>query len=279
VSGNTNYFEDTLSQKAALVVPIEMLVEQDSADGYSFDSGNIYMVDKSPGADPTPQLLGGMNEINMTITFENNKERGNFQHDFKVFRKATNIKGVAKFAQIKGAVLAQILYGLPLASGSSSIAVLETHTVPSTGPYTITISPSVGTYSLDLGCIYDGGTNVTKVLTLVVGAPSAGQYAVSGSTYTFNSVDAGVSVSISYRYTVISGVNLTLSNLYSGYVPEFLVVMNSDGDGKQVTWTLNACYSDQLSFVTKLENFTIPEFSFTAKADASNVIGNLSYSQ
>ncbi len=275
IAGNTTYFEDTQSQKAALVVGVEMLVQQDSADGYAFDSGSIYMIDKRAGADATPQLVGGMNEINMTVKFENNVERGTFQHDFKAMRKAQSIKGVAKFAQIKGAVLAQMLYGQPLVSGSENVAVGINYTIPATGPYTVTPT-GLGTFSLDLGCILDA---TAQVMTLVTGTPTTGQYKISGGTYTFAAADAGKVVSISYRYTVTTGVKMTLSNVRSELVPEFLVVLNVDGNGKNTTWTLNSCYSDQLAFVTKLEDFTVPEFSFTAKADGSNVIGTFSYSQ
>jgi hypothetical protein len=273
IAGNTTYYEDTQSQKAALIVGVEMLVQQDSLDGYSFDSGSIYMIDRTPGADATPQLVGGMQEINMTVKFENNTERGTWQHDFKAMRKAQSIKGVAKFAQIKGAVLAQLLYGQPLVSGSEALAVGVDYTIPSTGPYTVTPSPGV---AFDLGCIFDA---TAQVMTLVTGTPSAGQYRISAGTYTFSAADAGKVVSISYRYNVSTGVKLVLSNVRSALVPEFIVVLGVDGNGKNTTWTLNSCYSDQLAFVTKLEDFTVPEFSFTAKADASNVIGTFSYSQ
>lgn len=277
IAGNTTYYEDTQSQKAALIVGVEMLVQEDSLDGYAFDSGSIYMKDlKNP--DSTPQLVGGMSEISMEVSFENNTERGNFQHDFKAMRKAQKIKGRAKFAQIKGAILAQLLYGQPLVSGSEAVKVGDLLTIPASGPYTITITPpDSGTYRLDLGCILDA---TAQVMTLIPsGTPAAGQYKISAGVYTFAAADAGKVVSISYRYTVTTGVKLVLNNQYSNYVPEFLVVMNVDGNQKQMTWTLNTCYSDQLSFVTKLEDFTIPEFSFTAKADASNVIGTFSYSQ
>ncbi len=277
IAGNTSYFEDTLSNKAALVVGIEMLVQQDSLDGYAFDSGSIYMIDSRPGSDKTPQLVGAMQEISMDVTFSNNVERGNFQYDFKAMRKASKISGKAKFAQIKGAILSQLLFGQTLSSGSQAVSVGELKTIPSTGAKTITPTPpSSGTFSLDLGCILDA---TAKVLKLVTGTPGAGQYSISGGTYTFNAAEAGKVVSISYRYMVTTGNSLVLNNLYSVLVPEFIVVMNADGNGKQATWTLNACYSDQLGFVTKLEDFTIPEFSFTAKADASNVIGTFSYSQ
>ena len=70
----------------------------------------------------------------------------------------------------------------------------ETQTIPSVAPYTLA---TLAQWSAgDRGVIYTNGAP----LTLVTGTPSLGQYAVSGSVYTFAAADAGKTVAISYAY-------------------------------------------------------------------------------
>lgn len=276
---DSNYFEDPQSNRAALVVGIEMLVAGDSSAQFSFDSGTLYALD----AFGTPQILGSLQGVDVVQRFETNLQRGNFQYDFSVNRKSAKISMKARFAQIKGAVLAQLVNGLAVSSGSQLVAPLEAHTVPaSPGPYTVTITPPSGSWTQDTGVIYDGGSSAGKALTAVSNSPTRGQYAVSGGVYTFASADAGAALSISYVYTVSTGNTVTISNPYSGPTPTFQAVLNvTDKNGNQVTWNLPRCYSDQLGFVTRLEEFAVPDFQFSAMGTVANppVIGTLSFSQ
>ena len=49
-------------------------------------------------------------------------------------------------------------------------------------------------------------------------------------------------------------------------------------DSKGITWKLNACGSSKLTFTTKKEDYTIPEFDFEAGLDAAGSLGVLSVS-
>ena len=71
----------------------------------------------------------------------------------------------------------------------------EAQTVPATAPYTLSTLAhwSAG----DRGVAY-AATGVA--LTKVTGAPNPGEYAVAGSVYTFNILDAGLGVLISYAF-------------------------------------------------------------------------------
>ena len=276
---STNYFEDPITGKAALAIGIEMLTEGDSSTAFGFDSGTVYVLDSNG----TPQILGSLQEISISQKFDTNKQRGNFQYDFKANRVSTKISAKAKFAQIKGSVLAQIVNGQTVSTGSQRVQSLEAHTIPGT-PYQITVTPPSGSYSLDMGVIYDGGGSKGQALIQVPSdsSPSQGQYSVSGAVYTFAAADTGIAVCISYLYTATTGKSMTISNPYSGPSPTFRAVLNStDKNGNQVVWNLPVCYSDQLDYVTRLEDFTIPEFSFSVMGTSDNppVIGTFSYSQ
>lgn len=275
----TDYYEDPLTGKGALSVGVEMLVAGDSSSAFSFDSGRIYVIDSSG----TPQILGSLQDIAVTQKFETSKQRGNFQYDFKANRVSAKISCKARFAQIKGSVLAQIVNGQAVSAGSQLVAPLVAATVPAVpGPYTVTPTPPSGTWMLDMGVIYDGGVNAGRALTYTAGTPSAGQYGVAAGVYTFAAADAGAAVSISYLYTATTGKNLVILNPYSQPTPTFMAVLNSsDKNGNQVTWNLPVCYSEQLDFVTRLEEFTIPEFAFSVMGTGDNPpkIGTFSYSQ
>ncbi len=273
----TNYFEDAPTNQAALVVGIEMLTEGDSSAQFSFDSGKIFLTDPNG----TPLLLGSLQDIQFTQKFDTHKVRGNFQYPVVVTRTSAQFSAKAKFAQINGAVLAEVVNGLISSTGSQLVQSGESHTIPG-APYQVAVTPPSGTFTQDMGVIYDSGANAGQALTAVSGTPNAGQYSVSGNTYTFSSADSGTDVVLSYIYTASTGKQVTISNPFSGITPKFQAVFNaSDKNGNQVTWNFPVCYSDQLDIPTRLEKFTIPEFSFSVMGTNTNppIIGIFSYSQ
>lgn len=69
----------------------------------------------------------------------------------------------------------------------------ELQTIPSSAPYTLTTQRS---WAADLGVAYAGG----GALTATRGSPVPGQYAVLSGVYTFNAIDAGKPVALSYSY-------------------------------------------------------------------------------
>jgi hypothetical protein len=64
------------------------------------------------------------------------------------------------------------------------------------GPYAVTAAAPFGPWASDAGVTYADGAAVAAV----AGAPSAGQYNVSGGVYTFAAADAGAGVLISYGF-------------------------------------------------------------------------------
>jgi hypothetical protein len=73
----------------------------------------------------------------------------------------------------------------------------ESAIVPTaSGPYTVTAAAPFGPWASDQGVTNNNGT----ALLAVGGAPSVGQYNVSGGVYTFAAADAGAGVLVSYGY-------------------------------------------------------------------------------
>jgi hypothetical protein len=75
-------------------------------------------------------------------------------------------------------------------------------TVPASSPYTLTITPSGGSWAQDDGMTYANGTPFVAV----TGTPTTGQYAVSpdgngNAVYTFAAGDSGASILLNYSFT------------------------------------------------------------------------------
>jgi hypothetical protein len=73
----------------------------------------------------------------------------------------------------------------------------EAQTVPAAAPFQLSALSPYGPWGSDLGVTY---TATGAPLTPVSSPAAAGQYSVSGGTYTFSAADTGQSVSISYGY-------------------------------------------------------------------------------
>ena len=74
----------------------------------------------------------------------------------------------------------------------------EAQNVPeSPGPYTITPIAPYGPWWSNIGVAYASNN---APLTLVTGAPSAGQYSISEGVYTFSAADAGAAVLLGYGF-------------------------------------------------------------------------------
>lgn len=81
----------------------------------------------------------------------------------------------------------------------NSVKTLESHTIPAGAPYTVTVTQSA-TFR------YSGGLesvtyNISGLpLTEVGSSPGQGEYTAASGVYTFNSLDAGLGVKITYIY-------------------------------------------------------------------------------
>lgn len=71
--------------------------------------------------------------------------------------------------------------------------VIEPKAIPASGPFTIEVAYPV-TFSCDQSVTLASGVALTRV----IGNPAQGQYSVSGGTYTFNALDAGKAIVITY---------------------------------------------------------------------------------
>ena len=130
--------------------------------------------------------------------------------------------------------------------------VIEAHTVPSTGPYTVTVShvASNVNYSVNYA---SGGAPLTKVATPTV----AGQYSVSGGTYTFSSADASAAVDINYSYTLTFGSGWPPSSTPQVVDGEWLYVCMDASGAAFGQMSTTACGSPTYVTWNVTENFSM----------------------
>ena len=249
---------------------------------YGFGSGILWATPQSDAAgnaiaNPTPIMVGVMQEGSVDISFENKTLHGQNQFPVAVGRGKGKISGKAKFAQLFGAMFNNIIFGQTLTSGLLT-AKYDTSgvTIPAS-PYQVTATPAnSGTFTRDFGVINSNGVPMTRVAS----APATGQYSVTaGGQYTFAAADTGKTVFINYEYSVSAAnapgsTQSTVMNLAMGSAPSFTADLFIPYQGKSMKLTLYSAIAGKLSLATKQDDFLVPDFEFEAFADPlGRVIG------
>jgi hypothetical protein len=240
---------------------------------YVFGAGNLWAVPLTDSlgsaiSNPTPVKFGTMQEVSLDISFDVKELHGQLQFPVAIGRGKGKLGGKAKLANISGALMNALLFGQTLSAGRESVYIDTVGAAIPTTPFQITtVPPSSGTFAADLGVRDSTG----KVYTRVASAPATGQYSVSaGGVYTFAAADTTKTVYIDYRYTATSTseVKSTVTNQPLGYIPTFSMDLYMPYNGKYFYVRLPSCVSTKLGMATKLDDFAVPEFDFSAFADA-----------
>ena len=220
-------------------------------------------------ANGTPVQFGALQDITLDFSFDVKELYGSLQFPLSVGRGKGKATGKAKMAQINGSLLNSLFFGQTLIGSGVSDVIDTTGVAIPISPYQITpTAPNAGVWSVDLGVKNASGLPMTKVAS----APVTGQYSVSAGVYTFAAADTTLTVFISYQYTYASTTaqNQVISNVLMGQAPTFQAEFYTTFGGKNMTPTLLQCVGTKLSFATKLDDFTIPEFDFSMFANSAS---------
>ena len=129
-----------------------------------------------------------------------------------------------------------------------------------------------------------GGGNTPGVITVTgtgvvnSGTPTESK-AGSALKIVFATADEGLAVQYQYDYTVSTGKSVEIKNAMMGTAPVFEAEFYAALDGNPITVVLNNCTSEKLTMNFKNEDFTIPDFSFSAFSDAADVVGHIYLSE
>ncbi|MFD2234823.1 hypothetical protein [Phaeospirillum tilakii] len=243
---------------------------------YSFGSGNLILVPLA-SAVSTPVSFNALQDMSLDFKFDKKTLHGQKQFPLAVARGKGSIEGKFKDASVNSALFNSVFFGDVGAPGQLLAAINEAGAIPSSTAYTITVA-NAAAFSTDGGVRYaDTGAPFTKVAA----APTAGQYSVSAAgVYTFAAADAGKGVVLSYTYTATTGgVVTTITNKDMGSAPLFKAIYTTAYQSKRLTIQLNSCMVDDLKLSAKNDDYSIPEMSFSAFADAAGNVGIVSVTE
>jgi len=234
-----------------------------------FGSGTLW--GQSSAANSTPTKFGALQGVSIDIGFGTKELYGQQNFPITVARGTGKITCKASNATFQARAFNDLFFNGTLSTGKVVTALDEAGTVPTT-PYTITVS-NAATFKSDLGVI-DKTTG--NIMQRVASAPATGQYSVNEATgvYTFAAADTTKPVLISYQYTVAAnGSTIIIAQSLLGAATTFRTVLSTSYAGQQIDLQLNACVASKLSFATKTEDFSMPDFEFSCFADASGEVG------
>jgi hypothetical protein len=242
---------------------------------YSFGSG-VLLGTRTDIPNATPMNFGLVQEVTIEETATIKELTGQFQRPVAIARGTIKTSGKAKVARISGLAFANLFYGVTPSPGQLATSFAEAGAIPASTPFNYTAA-NAATFVDDGGVLFAAtGLPLTKVAS----SPAAGQYSVTSGVYSFNSADAGKAILVSYTYTVGgSGQKFTVSNQLLGVTPTFQALFYTTFQGQAVSLKLNNCTSKKLSFQTKLEDFTIPEFDFSCFADTAGNVMTWSFAE
>jgi hypothetical protein len=244
----------------------------------SFGPG-IAIVTRTDVTPSTPINAGYCNS--MSLSFKGSTKELYGQNQFALVAARSTIKATGKIVSAfdSGIALNSMFFGQSFTAGGYIWNIGEAHSIPATGPYTVTATNSA-TFDVDLGVVYAA---TLLPFQKVASGPTVGQYSVSAGVYTFAAADEGAAVAITYSSTVTTpGQNMVVANQPIGYTPVFQLdyyTSLNQPTAKAVIYRLFSCISDSVSFDYKLEDFAMPNMEFSLFANASGNIMKKVYSE
>lgn len=242
---------------------------------YSFGTGTVYGKRNDAGLSgpATPVLLGALQGASVEFSMTVKELFGRKQYPLALGRGTGKITGKADFAQFNAQAFNDLFFGQgSVATGATRTAVEEAATVTANA---VNVSHNT-TFLADYGVI---SATTGAVYSRVANTPVGAQYTCNETTgaYGFNATQNNVALKVSYTYSdAANGKQITITNQLLGNAPTFVVVLTETYQAKALTMVLNACMSSKLALATKLEDFTIPAFDFSAFADDAGNIGSIS---
>jgi hypothetical protein len=245
----------------------------------AFGSGTIWGV-RTDVANSTPVKFGVLQEGSVDISYSTKELFGQNSFPVAVARGTAKVQGKAKAAQLNGRMINDLFFAQTLSAGQKGVANDEAATIPAT-PFQVTVT-NAATFTNPNGDYGVRDATTGLALQKVSSAPATGQYSVNEATgvYTFAAADTGKAVLISYTYGITgTGNKIVIANQIIGVAPTFRALLNILFAGKPATFELNACVATKLAMATKLEDFMIPEFDFSAFVDAAGNLGTFSLAE
>lgn len=234
----------------------------------------IAMVARTDVANGTPLNAGFVNEFSLDFSASQKDLFGQYQFPLVSARGTIKATGKFKNAVLSGLVMSSIFFGQSMTAGGFDWNVQESHSIPASSPYTVTVTNSA-TFDHDLGVVYTNGLPFQKV----AGSPAKGQYSQSAGVYTFAAADEGAAILITYTNTDsgsgAAAQSITVTNQLIGTTPTFQLDYYTNLNqptSQPFAFRLFVCVAPKLAMAFKLEDYMMPEFDFGFYANPSNQV-------
>ena len=248
---------------------------------YQFGTGLLYGNPNAgnQAANPTPYLLGTLQEAQIDIKGDIKKLYGQDQFAVATARGKIDVTCKGKFATQDVTLLNQLYWGQTQTPGINQMASNEPWTIGGGSPPGVTVTvTNAATFLMDWGVI--NASTQQQFTNIGSGTPAANQYTVNTTTgvYTFSAADeaAKTPVWISYTWTnAARGVTILLKNQFMGYAPLVRVMLVNTFRNQYFAIELYAVTVGGFSVPTKLEDFWISDINFDAQCDNTNTLGQM----
>lgn len=224
------------------------------------------------GTPSFPQRFGTIQDVSIDINQKLVELRGQYKFPDDVAPSDMEIKGKSGFGRIEVEAYNALYFADTIAAGVKKMVDGESHTVAgttgATTPVVVTHNDA-GAIEVDLGVRYKATGVDLQVVT--AGSEAAGKYSVdlATGTYTFDPDDLGLELLISYVWLDDSeGRTMTITNHIQGYGPVFELWLAQPYQGDNGIH-LFQCRSSKMSAPMKRDGYMIPDFEFTAFANAA----------
>jgi hypothetical protein len=257
---------------------------------FNFSAGRARLI--PAGGTTSGAELGVVQSASLELKVDLKELRGAFRYPIAVADGKGTASGKVNFAQLYPQNLAQITGGSQNTSGAYHAAIAESHVIPASTPFTVTLTNAATFYTGSEIVTLIDSTGSPQFYSRVASGPASsgtagaanGTYTIAAGVLTFAAGDAGRTVQITYEYQPAADINdntvaltqvgmntattfqLTLigvaaKNIYTNVSQQFII-------------QLNACLAPSLKLDFKLDDFTYADLDFEAFIDVNGNLGN-----
>lgn len=227
-------------------------------------------------ATPTPVRFGVLQDVAFEPSFELKMLHGERSFPVAVGRGKGKMSFKAKMGNFSAAMLGQLLLGK---APTTAVKLLQVDDPITIAASVTTTPPNAGTFLTDLGIV----SAITGLpFKRVASAPAAGQYSLSGSTYSFNASDVGQAALRNYEYSIAanpSNSQYSFDNDIMGLAPTFSYAGQTLYQGKRLVLNLTNCISGKMSLPQKNDDFALPDFEFEAFDNGAGSLGYMTITE
>jgi len=242
---------------------------------FQYGIGGLFVnpVGGNQPVNPTPYELLTIMDVSVDISQELKELVGQNKFPDDIAPGQMKVSGKFSAARIDISQYNNIFFADTAATGVKQIVKDESHSIPSTGGYTIPVT-NLATFIVDLGVRY---YSTGAALTRTTGAVTTGLYSVSSGTYTFAAADEGLGVLISYVSTDATvGKTVQFNQQLMGYGPVFELWLTEPYQSTSSVPNglhLYCCRLSKLGQALKNTDYLKPELDFSAFANAAGQVG------